>query len=112
MDNLLSQPHQADEGAQRAGDHKAALETVRKQVLSARKRSHYGSTMDFTTISGMTLLQRAGHERERHDDVMDRRNYLITNQILTIFMGLSVISMRTHRTAKYRSETVREKRHK
>lgn len=39
VDDLLSEPHQADEGAQRAGNHKTALETVGKQVLSARERS-------------------------------------------------------------------------
>ena len=38
MDYLLSEPHQADEGAQRASDHKTALEAVCKQVLPARKR--------------------------------------------------------------------------
>lgn len=30
MDNLLSEPHQADEGAQSTGNHKTALETVCK----------------------------------------------------------------------------------
>lgn len=39
MDNLLPEPHQADEGAQSAGNHKTALETVCKQVVSARGRS-------------------------------------------------------------------------
>jgi len=40
MDNLFPQPHQADEGAQRASDYKTALEGVRKQVLPARENSH------------------------------------------------------------------------
>lgn len=39
VDDLLSEPHQADEGAQSAGDHEAALETICKEVLSARRGS-------------------------------------------------------------------------
>lgn len=37
MDNLLSKPNQADEGAQGARDHKTALEAVCKQVLSVEE---------------------------------------------------------------------------
>lgn len=33
--NLLSEPDEANEGTQRAGDHKAALKTVCDEVLSA-----------------------------------------------------------------------------
>lgn len=38
VDDLLSEPHQADEGAQSAGDHKTALETICQQVVSASQR--------------------------------------------------------------------------
>lgn len=37
VDNLLSEPHKTNEGAQRASDHKTTLETVGEKVLSARK---------------------------------------------------------------------------
>lgn len=35
VDDLLPEPHQADERTERAGDHEAALQTVGEQVLSA-----------------------------------------------------------------------------
>lgn len=35
MDYLFSEPHQADKRTQGAGDDEAALQAVRKQVLSA-----------------------------------------------------------------------------
>lgn len=45
MDNLLSQPHQADESAECASDHKTTLEAVCKQILSAKEEDmkHWGS---------------------------------------------------------------------
>lgn len=43
MDNLLPQPHQADESAECASDHETTLEAVCKQILSAKKEDvkHY-----------------------------------------------------------------------
>lgn len=60
MDNLLSEPHQADEGAESAGNHKTALEAVCKQVLSARERITplRSSTMQLVTpgwAGGLTV---------------------------------------------------------
>lgn len=50
MDDLLSEPHQADEGAQSAGHHKAALETICKEVLSARRvHINHGSWLHLTS---------------------------------------------------------------
>lgn len=40
MDNLLSKPHQADKGTQRAGDHETALEAVGEQVLPAKVKKN------------------------------------------------------------------------
>lgn len=39
MDDLFSEPHQADECAQGAGDNKAALKTICKQVLSVEAQT-------------------------------------------------------------------------
>lgn len=56
MNNLLPQPHQTDEGAEGAGHHKAALQAVSQQVLSAEDENsliitseisnHYNSPRD------------------------------------------------------------------
>lgn len=35
MNDLFSEPHQADERTQSAGDHEATLQTVREEVVSA-----------------------------------------------------------------------------
>lgn len=42
MDYLFSEPHQADKCTQGAGDNKAALQAIRKQVVSAnaQKSTH------------------------------------------------------------------------
>lgn len=40
MDDLFSEPHQTDECAQGAGDNKAALKTICKQVLSVEAQTN------------------------------------------------------------------------
>lgn len=39
MDYLFSEPHQADKCTEGAGDNKAALETICKQVLSVKAQN-------------------------------------------------------------------------
>lgn len=50
MDDLLPEPHQADEGAQGAGHHEAALETISQEVLPGRRGSRSG-----LSSGGLTL---------------------------------------------------------
>lgn len=41
VDDLFSEPHQADERTQGAGDDEAALETVGEQVLTVERQAEF-----------------------------------------------------------------------
>lgn len=94
--DLLPEPHQADEGAQRACDHKTAMKTVGQQVLSADGTTEVTPLIQVLTqcvrAPWRTTLIRQGRpfivlvEAELYDIL---HNCWVTNKV-SVFYGFSL----------------------